>query len=99
MRQFLEEKGDFGNAEFKLLMDDGEHESPTSANILKGFRWLVAGAKDGDALFMHYSGHGGSMKDDNNDEDDGKDETLVCVSVCGVGVLVCVCVVCVCVCV
>lgn len=26
----------------------------------------------GDSLFMHYSGHGGSMTDDNGDEADGK---------------------------
>jgi hypothetical protein len=33
--------------------------------------------QEGDSLFMHYSGHGGSMRDDNGDEEDGKDETLV----------------------
>ena len=40
-------------------------------------RWLVKDAKSGDCLFMHYSGHGGSMKDDNGDEADGMDETMV----------------------
>ena len=40
-------------------------------------RWLVKGAKAGDSLFMHYSGHGGSVKDHTGDEEDQKDETMV----------------------
>jgi hypothetical protein len=54
MKQFLCEKGEFGAAEFKILMDDGEHELPTARNILQGIAWLVEGAQAGDALFMHY---------------------------------------------
>ncbi len=38
---------------------------------------MVEGAQAGDNLFMHYSGHGGNMRDDNGDEKDGMDETLV----------------------
>lgn len=30
----------------------------TRATILDGFRWLVTGAKRGDVLVFHYSGHG-----------------------------------------
>lgn len=40
-------------------------------------RWLVHGAKAGDSLFMHYSGHGGSVKDNTGDEEDNKDETMI----------------------
>jgi len=76
MKQFLESQ-QFENAEFKVLMDDGENEDPTHENVINGLRWLVDGAQAGDALFMHYSGHGGSMPDDGSDEADGKDETLV----------------------
>jgi len=61
----------------RLLMDDGRHENPTKANIQQAFAWLVQGARAGDNLFLHYSGHGGSMKDDNQDEADGMDETLI----------------------
>ena len=46
----------------------GWHENPTKANIQQAFAWLVQGARAGDNLFLHYSGHGGSMKDDNQDE-------------------------------
>lgn len=42
----------------RVLMDDGRHRKPTRAEIMEGFRWLTGGAKAGDTLFMHYSGHG-----------------------------------------
>lgn len=37
---------------------------------------LVVGSKDGDVLVITYSGHGSTVADANNDEADGKDETL-----------------------
>ncbi len=42
-------------------------------------RWLIQGAKSGDSLFFHYSGHGATSKDvsPETDEADGQDETLV----------------------
>ncbi|KAG5182207.1 caspase domain-containing protein [Tribonema minus] len=60
-----------------VLVDDGRHSSPTCATIVAGFRWLVDGARAGDSLFFHYSGHGGSVPDDNGDEADGMDETIL----------------------
>ena len=50
---------------------------PTKQNILNGFKWLVKGARSGDSLFVHYSGHGGTQEDTNGDEPDGQDETLI----------------------
>jgi len=76
MQTFLEGQG-FDPNNFMTLMDDGEHEDPNHNAILKGIDWLVGDAQSGDALFMHYSGHGGNMPDQNGDESDGKDETLV----------------------
>jgi uncharacterized caspase-like protein len=58
-------------------MDDGVHTEPTRENILNAYRTLVAESKPGDVAFCHYSGHGGKLKDDNDDEKDGYDETLV----------------------
>ena len=43
---------------------------PTKQNILAACQWLTAGAQPGDALFFHFSGHGGQTKDLNGDEDD-----------------------------
>ena len=39
-----------------MNMGDGP---PTRTNIEDGFRWLVEGARAGDALFLYFSGHGG----------------------------------------
>jgi len=66
-----------GSCEVRVMRDNGSDEQPTSANILNALAWLAHGAAAGDALFLHYSGHGGRMKDDNGDEADGYDETLI----------------------
>ena len=50
---------------------------PTAQNIFNGMAWLVHDAKAGDNLFMHYAGHGFSMKDNNNAEEDELGEVLV----------------------
>merc|ERR1712217_292158 len=39
--------------------------------------WLVQGAAPGDALFFHYSGHGGQEADPTMMEEDGMNETLI----------------------
>lgn len=48
----------------------------TRANIMNGLKWLVTGAKRGDVLVFHYSGHGSQMPDLSGEEADRKDETL-----------------------
>lgn len=63
----------------RVLIDDEDTPQnllPTRANMTDGFRWLLQDARDGDHLFVHYSGHGGQVKDRDGDEDDGYDETL-----------------------
>ena len=63
-----------------ILTDDQKSnpdKMPTRKNILAAFRWLRNGAKSGDSLIFHYSGHGGSVKDEDGDEEDGFDETLI----------------------
>ena len=48
----------------KVLLDTPgtEHaKRPTRANIKSAIAWLVEGAAAGDALFFHYSGHGGRV--------------------------------------
>lgn len=39
-------------------------------------QWLIEGARADDALFLHYSGHGGQTEDLDGDEDDGYDEVI-----------------------
>lgn len=48
--------------------------TPTRANILAGFDWLLRGALPGDQLFMHLAGHGSHVNDLDGDEEDGVDE-------------------------
>jgi uncharacterized caspase-like protein len=66
--------------EILVLTDDqttNPSKMPTRKNILDAFRWLRANAQAGDSLIFHYSGHGGSVKDTDGDEEDGMDETLI----------------------
>ena len=77
IKTFLEEN--YKIDEILVLTDDqtsDKSKMPTRENVLNGFRWLTQGAKSGDSLIMHYSGHGGSVKDLDGDEEDGNDETL-----------------------
>ena len=47
-----------------VLTDDQRGAGrPTKENLLKALDWLVRDAKRGDALFFHYSGHGGQEDD------------------------------------
>lgn len=64
-------------ASMMVLTDDGRGSGmPTRANILNGLRWLADGARPGDCLFFHFSGHGAQQEDPNYMEEDGFDETI-----------------------
>ena len=76
---FLMEKHGYARENMVILTDDQEDKPmgmPTKANILKAMSWLVSGAEKDDALFMHYSGHGGQTEDQDGDEEDQYDEVL-----------------------
>lgn len=62
-----------------LLDDEGwpEDRKPTKANIVKAMQWLVEGVQTGDALFFHYSGHGGREPAKNPTESCQYHESLV----------------------
>eukprot|EP00812_Abedinium_dasypus_P001070 NODE_1127_length_1234_cov_141.104326.p1 GENE.NODE_1127_length_1234_cov_141.104326~~NODE_1127_length_1234_cov_141.104326.p1 ORF type:complete len:307 (-),score=100.94 NODE_1127_length_1234_cov_141.104326:133-1053(-) len=60
-----------------LTEDQGDaSQSPTKVNMLRGIRWLMDGAKRGDVLFFHYSGHGSQVPDESGQEEDGMNECL-----------------------
>lgn len=67
-------KGHYGFQDITKLLD---HQA-TTKNILDELEKLVAGAKAGDILFFHYSGHGSQFPDnmDNDFEPDGLDEII-----------------------
>lgn len=61
-----------------MVLTDDQYgsQAPTRMNMMRGFRWLVEGARPGDCLFLHYSGHGAQQEDPSYSEEDGYDETL-----------------------
>jgi hypothetical protein len=62
----------FANKDMAVLTDFAATKKAMQAAI----RQLVVGAKKGDVLYLHYSGHGSNVPDDNGDEADHRDEIL-----------------------
>mmetsp|Transcript_19605 Transcript_19605/g.25392 ORF Transcript_19605/g.25392 Transcript_19605/m.25392 type:complete len:312 (-) Transcript_19605:558-1493(-) len=77
VKKYLIESEGFLEDDIRCLFDDGIHMSPTRANIEGALRNLAEDSYSGDVIFLHYSGHGGFLKDEDGDEDDGYDETLI----------------------
>lgn len=75
---FLMERHGYKREDMVLLTDDQQNPvmQPTKENILRAMQWLVANAQPNDALFLHYSGHGGQTEDLDGDEEDGSDEVI-----------------------
>ncbi len=63
---------EFSSAGIKKLID----AQATKKKIEAGIKALLKGAKAGDVLFLHYSGHGANTPDLNGDEVDHLDEIL-----------------------
>jgi hypothetical protein len=77
IKRYLTKVQGFNESEMLILMDDGQHHSPTRRNIEDAFRRMVQYSNAGDCVFVHYSGHGSRVRDTSGDEEDGYDETLV----------------------
>lgn len=73
LTKVLVEKFKFAPGDIVTLRD----AQATKHAILGEWRKLVAQTAKGDVVFVHFSGHGDSIPDDNGDEIDGKDESLV----------------------
>ena len=74
MRSILQTYLGFTNAQTRILLDS----RATKANIMNRLQWLVRGAKAGDYLFFHYSGHGSQIRDRNNDDLKDNMDELIC---------------------
>lgn len=70
LRLVLIEKFGFASQDIHLLKD----QQSVKPNVLKEWRWLTNGAKAGDTLVFHMSGHGSNVPDPHRDEADGRDE-------------------------
>jgi len=77
IKRYLIKKQGFKEKDMLILMDDGRHHQPTKRNILEAFDRVVEYSQAGDVVFIHYSGHGGRVRDTSGDEADGYDETLI----------------------
>lgn len=78
MKKYIMAVHGFEEENITILMDDGEHQEPTKDNMLAAYKKIVADSAPGDSIFLHYSGHGSKVKDDDfGEEEDGYDEVLV----------------------
>ena len=67
----------FNESDMLILMDDGQAHAPTRRNIEDSFARICQYSVAGDVVFVHYSGHGGRVRDVSGDEEDGYDSTLI----------------------
>ena len=74
MRSILKTYLGFQNADIRLLTDS----RATKANIITRLNWLVRGAKAGDYLIFHFSGHGSQVRDRDGDELSDRMDELLC---------------------
>lgn len=65
VRRLLTETYGFPDANIRQYLS----RDVTKQNVIDGFNWLVDGARPGDRLVMHFSGHGSYMASSNDDED------------------------------
>ena len=56
MKKYILDVHGFEEENIAILMDDGEHTKPTARNIMRAYQKVVAEAKEGDAILLHYSG-------------------------------------------
>lgn len=74
MAKTLKEQYGFDGKEIRLLTD----ERATTAAIRSGLEQLVAGAKPGDSLVFHFSGHGTQVRDLDGDELKDDLDEIIC---------------------
>lgn len=55
-----------------------EDTAATRANMDNAFKGLIARVQQDDIVFIHISSHGEQIEDNNRDETDGLDESIVC---------------------
>jgi hypothetical protein len=72
MRNVLISRYGFKASNIETLLN----EQATRAGILTALTNFVAKAGPNDTVYIHYSGHGSQVEDQNNEEPDGLDETI-----------------------
>ncbi|KAK2604081.1 hypothetical protein N8I77_007040 [Diaporthe amygdali] len=63
-----------------IMTDTPDNEGtpfwPSGENILAAFKWLTSYNQDGDIVWLSYSGHGGQVKDTDDNRPTGFDDTI-----------------------
>jgi len=77
MKNYIMDVHGFEEDNIVVLLDDGNHNEPTYENIIDAYKTIISQSKKGDCIFLHYSGHGTKIRDDDSGEEgDGYDEAL-----------------------
>ena len=63
IKEYLIRVQGFKESDMLILMDDGKHHPPTKKNIEQAFVRITQYSQAGDCVFVHYSGHGGRVRD------------------------------------
>lgn len=79
MNNLLIDAYGYNKSNICVLRDDNMtgYNMPTKSNILRELNKLNSLSKDGDEIWIHFSGHGSYINDTNNDEFDKKDEVIL----------------------
>lgn len=77
MKKYIMNIHGFKEENITILMDDGYNKVPIKKNLMAAYKKIIEETKSGDAVFLHFSGHGAKLRDDDGDEDDNYDEALV----------------------
>lgn len=79
MKKMLKQHYGFKDEDITIMADTDESAvQPNAKNIKESLASMVKGAKSGDTLYVHFSGHGVQVPaDEDSDEEDGMDEAIV----------------------
>lgn len=77
IQKYIMDVGGVEESNITILMDDGEATEPTRENIMQALDELCEKCNPGDTGFVHYSGHGGRIKDETGEDPTGYNSTLV----------------------
>jgi hypothetical protein len=77
IKNMLIDAYDYIDSNIIVLRDDKPNLLPTQANIINNLTNVINESANYEEVWIHYSGHGSTVIDDNNDEADGKDEVIV----------------------
>jgi len=71
MRSHLIHEEGFEKRNILVLMDDDQHHEPTKGIILDALERMCQLSEEGDSIFFHFSGHGGTLLNEDEYDEDG----------------------------